>query len=69
MSKEAEQIQPFYKLKVVWSNIVGDYMYELYQFNEHENGERRLCMTYTGDKAWAERIAKHHKIEVPEIKE
>lgn len=56
-----------YKLTVEWSDKAGDHVYTLNKLNEFRNGERQSASSYQGDKEWAERIAEHYGIDVPEV--
>lgn len=55
------------KLTVEWNDNFGDYQYTLTKLNEFSNGERGRTASYSGDKAWAKRIAKHYGLELPEV--
>lgn len=57
------------RLTVEWSDKDGDYLYTLAKLNEFSNGERQRATSCSGDKAWAERIAEHYGIEIPEAQD
>lgn len=53
-------------LTVKWSDKLANFEYTLNTFYEYENGERELRAQTAGDKDWAERIAKHYILEMPQ---
>lgn len=64
---ESKQVR---ELQVQWSDKAANYVYRLVTFAEYETGERQIVNEVNGDgnRQWAEKIAKHYGIEIPEEK-
>lgn len=52
-----------------WRDREANEVYIFTELKEYEDGQRTLMKQENGDKEWAERMAKHYKLELPELKE
>lgn len=69
MRRDDKDVNIIRNLSVDWSDQEGDYVYILTKLAEYKNGERDIAGALSGNKSWAERIAKHYGLDMPEIKE
>lgn len=65
----ADIVDTHYNMVKRWSDRDGDYVYIFTTLNEHINGERIANSEYTGDIAWATRMAKKYGLDISKIKE
>jgi len=52
-----------------WSDRDAKTLYMFTELVEYENGARDAVKSETGDEAWANRIAEHYKLKMPEAKD
>ena len=68
-SSRDDVVARHYQLTSRWSDRLADQIYFLSTLVENSEGERHKVAEHDGDRAWAERIAKHYNIELPEEEE